>query len=219
MREKSGVASGVGVGGSSILVIFVLLCLTTFATLSMVSAGADLRLTDRTVETVQEYYAADARAEEILARVDGVLRVQAAAAPTQAEPNPADAQEEQQTVTITDGEFVTGDAPAPAAEAPAPDAYFQQCIEALQQEVPEAAQMEADGGLYVRYTVPVNDYQQLSVSVRVLPQDDADGRYRLEQWRLEETGDWEPESGGFELWNPGEDGGMNLSGLPPGLEE
>jgi hypothetical protein len=60
---------GLSVGTSSILVIFVLLCLTTFATLSMVSANADYKLTLRSAEAVREYYAADARAEEVYAEL------------------------------------------------------------------------------------------------------------------------------------------------------
>lgn len=68
--------TGINVGGSSILVIFILLCLTTFATLSMVSAKADLRLTEKTVAAAAQYYAADAAAEEQLARIDGALRAQ-----------------------------------------------------------------------------------------------------------------------------------------------
>jgi len=65
--------TGINVGGSSILVIFVLLCLTTFATLSMVSASADYKLTQKTVLAATSYYNADAAAEAILAQIDGVL--------------------------------------------------------------------------------------------------------------------------------------------------
>jgi hypothetical protein len=72
MRKSGG--TGLNVGGSSILVIFVLLCLTTFATLSMVSANADYRLTKRTSQAARDYYGADTRAEELYAQIDGVLR-------------------------------------------------------------------------------------------------------------------------------------------------
>lgn len=65
--------TGINVGGSSILVIFVLLCLTTFATLSMVSANADYKLAQKTAEASVLYYQADAEAEEILAEVDAIL--------------------------------------------------------------------------------------------------------------------------------------------------
>lgn len=72
MKKKTQM--GLGVGASSILLIFVLLCLTTFATLSLVSAQADARLSEKSAETVRAYYEADARAEELLAEIDETLR-------------------------------------------------------------------------------------------------------------------------------------------------
>ncbi len=62
--------TGISVGSSSILVIFVVLCLTTFATLSLVSANADYRLTLRVADETADYYAADAQAEELLMQID-----------------------------------------------------------------------------------------------------------------------------------------------------
>ncbi|MEM1483346.1 hypothetical protein V6615_00550 [Oscillospiraceae bacterium PP1C4] len=66
--------TGINVGGSSILMIFVLLCLTTFSTLSLASANADYKLTAKTVESVSRYYEADAQAETILAAIDASLK-------------------------------------------------------------------------------------------------------------------------------------------------
>jgi len=57
------------VGGSSLLVIFAVLCLTVFALLSVSTAQANRRLSEQTVQAVEEYYAADCHAEEILARL------------------------------------------------------------------------------------------------------------------------------------------------------
>ncbi|RGB69688.1 hypothetical protein DW086_00675 [Harryflintia acetispora] len=71
---KKRTQMGLGVGASSILLIFVLLCLTTFATLSLVSAQADARLSEKTAETVSAYYEADARAEELLAQIGEALK-------------------------------------------------------------------------------------------------------------------------------------------------
>lgn len=65
--------NGINVGTSSILMIFVLLCLTAFATLSMVSANADYKLAQKTARSVSLYYEADARAQEMLARVEDTL--------------------------------------------------------------------------------------------------------------------------------------------------
>ena len=65
--------TGISIGSSSVLVIFVVLCLTTFATLSLVSARADYRLTQRTAQATAEYYAADTKAEETLQKLSGAL--------------------------------------------------------------------------------------------------------------------------------------------------
>ena len=57
------------VGGSSLLVIFAVLCLTVFALLSLSTVQADGRLSEATAASVAAYYEADCRAEEILARL------------------------------------------------------------------------------------------------------------------------------------------------------
>lgn len=57
------------VGGSSLLVIFAVLCLTVFALLSLSTVQAGGRLSDTTVQAVSGYYQADCQAEEILARL------------------------------------------------------------------------------------------------------------------------------------------------------
>lgn len=55
------------VGGSSLLVIFAVLCLTVFALLGLSSVQASGRLSDASAQAVSAYYTADCRAEEILA--------------------------------------------------------------------------------------------------------------------------------------------------------
>ncbi|MEA5002671.1 MAG: hypothetical protein VB081_04150 [Christensenella sp.] len=60
---------GIGIGGISILAVFVVLCLTTLATLSFTTAQADLRLAEKTAQAQQQYYAADTQAERMLAEI------------------------------------------------------------------------------------------------------------------------------------------------------
>lgn len=57
------------VGGSSLLIIFAVLCLSVFALLALSTVQADLRLSDASARAVEEYYDADTRAEEIFARL------------------------------------------------------------------------------------------------------------------------------------------------------
>lgn len=55
------------VGGSSLLVIFAVLCLTIFALLGLSTVQADNRLAEASTRAVKQYYQADTQAEEILA--------------------------------------------------------------------------------------------------------------------------------------------------------
>ena len=73
MRQTSGGGSA-NIGGSSILVIFVLLCITTFATLAMVSASASFRLATQVAQAADDFFAAESLAEEKLAEISGILR-------------------------------------------------------------------------------------------------------------------------------------------------
>lgn len=62
-------ASAPAVGGSSLLVIFAVLCLTVFALLGLSTVQADGRLSGASAEAVSAYYTADCQAEAILARL------------------------------------------------------------------------------------------------------------------------------------------------------
>ncbi len=55
------------VGGSSLFVIFAVLCLTVFTLLALSTAAADSRLANASSKAVTDYYAADSEAEAILA--------------------------------------------------------------------------------------------------------------------------------------------------------
>ena len=67
--RKQETFSPAAVGGSSLLVIFAVLCLTVFALLSLSSVQAERRLADAAPQSVVDYYQADLRAEEIFARL------------------------------------------------------------------------------------------------------------------------------------------------------
>lgn len=68
--KKSG---GINIGTSSILVIFVLLALVTFAALSYLSAKSDYTLSKEAADRTASYYDANRVAELYLANIDGVL--------------------------------------------------------------------------------------------------------------------------------------------------
>ena len=58
-----------GIGSASIVLVFVVLCLTIFAVISIVPALTERNLIEAELRLVQEYYAADALAEQIVAEL------------------------------------------------------------------------------------------------------------------------------------------------------
>ena len=69
VRTREGRNPAPIVGGSSLLVIFAVLCLTVFAMLSLTQAQADRRLAQSSWSAVTGYYQADCQAQEILSRL------------------------------------------------------------------------------------------------------------------------------------------------------
>lgn len=67
--KKTASISPPAIGGSSLLVIFSVLCLTVFALLSLSTVQAEKRLSDTTADAVTAYYQADLEAERIFARL------------------------------------------------------------------------------------------------------------------------------------------------------
>lgn len=61
------------IGASSILMIFVVLCLTTFAALSFATANADRKISEKNAESVKSYYQACSRIQLKLQKIDSAL--------------------------------------------------------------------------------------------------------------------------------------------------
>lgn len=55
------------VGGSSLLIIFAVLCLTVFTLLALSTVQADGRLSDASIRAVSDYYDAELEAQTVLA--------------------------------------------------------------------------------------------------------------------------------------------------------
>lgn len=72
-KRFSGISFSNGIGSSSLLVIFIILCLVSFATLSIVSANADYRLSNKVLERTTAYYEASNQAERQLAELHQTL--------------------------------------------------------------------------------------------------------------------------------------------------
>lgn len=73
MKRDKESSSFVNIGSSSLLIIFLILCLATFAILSLSSAKSDYTSSQRLAQHKTEYYEASATAETILAEIDSAL--------------------------------------------------------------------------------------------------------------------------------------------------
>lgn len=73
MMKKKKKHTFLNIGTSSILLVFVLLCLVTFAILSIVNANMDYQLSKKNADHTRAYYQADLTAKQELAEIDDIL--------------------------------------------------------------------------------------------------------------------------------------------------
>lgn len=69
MTEKKRQFSMPVIGGTSLLIVFAVLCLMVFALLTLSTVQADGRLSDASLKAAADYYAADTEAETIYAQL------------------------------------------------------------------------------------------------------------------------------------------------------
>lgn len=69
-RKRKGT---VRIGYTSILLIFTMLCLVTFAALSLITVNSDYSLSQKVAERTTAYYEADTRVREYLSQIDKCL--------------------------------------------------------------------------------------------------------------------------------------------------
>jgi len=72
--KKRSTNFGINIGTSSLLLVFVILCLVSFATLSIVSANADKKLSGKVTERSSSYYDACNQANLKLKDLDESLK-------------------------------------------------------------------------------------------------------------------------------------------------
>ncbi|MDD3367406.1 MAG: hypothetical protein PHP50_00780 [Lachnospiraceae bacterium] len=74
MNNKRRTDFGVNTGSASLLMIFVVLCLVSFAALSIVSANADYKLNQKVADRTTAYYSACNETETAIADIDKTLK-------------------------------------------------------------------------------------------------------------------------------------------------
>ena len=71
-KQESGFKANIG--SSSLILIFIVMCLVTFGMLSLTSAKSDLSLANRNADAVTEYYRADTEGEAFYRTVAGEVK-------------------------------------------------------------------------------------------------------------------------------------------------
>jgi hypothetical protein len=71
MNKRMNVS--IGMGGTLIITVFVVLCLMVFAVLSFTTAYSDLKLSNKAQEITADYYGIHGRAEEKLSEINDIL--------------------------------------------------------------------------------------------------------------------------------------------------
>ena len=70
---KKNRSSFINIGFSSIVMVFIMICLVTFATLSVLTAHSDYRLSQKMADKTTAYYKADAIARDMVELIDNNL--------------------------------------------------------------------------------------------------------------------------------------------------
>lgn len=73
MKKEKNTDGFPNIGLSSLLIIFLIVCMTTFALLALSTAKSDYTLSEKFAGHRTDYYTASSKAEEILSQIDSTL--------------------------------------------------------------------------------------------------------------------------------------------------
>lgn len=161
MKRDKQQSTFVNIGSSSLLIVFLVLCLTTFAILSLSSAQSDYNFSQRFAGHKTEYYEASSRAEMILGEIDQVL------AETADENNTTGG-----AVSVSWHEAVSRQ--LDGAEI---DHITLSCT-------------NMNGETNISYQVPAGEKQALLVTLLVTNDSEHENYYQIRSWQLVSTSDW-----------------------------
>lgn len=171
------------IGASSLLVIFLILCLVTFAILTLTSAKSDADFAAKLAHHKMNYYAACNTAESTLDKIDAVL---------------ADAWQLSDVDTSknsTSKNSINNDSSQPDSTSNGTAAVFTEIetqLTALDSR--EQLQLSMDftqSEPTISYAVAIDDKQNLCVTL-TLTAAPAKGEayYRISQWQVQSSGEW-----------------------------
>lgn len=180
MRKQSEKAPApfFNIGASSLLVIFLILCLVTFAILTLTSAKSDADFAEKLAHHKMNYYAACNTAESTLDEIDAIL---------------ADAW--QLSDTDTGKNSINNDSSQPDSTSSDTATVFTEIetqLTALDSR--EQLQLSMDftqSEPTISYAVAIDDKQNLCVTL-TLTAAPAKGEayYRISQWQVQSSGEW-----------------------------
>lgn len=169
MKRNKQQSTFVNIGSSSLLIVFLVLCLTTFAILSLSSAQSDYSFSKRSAEHKTEYYEASSRAEMILGEIDQIL------AETAEQVNAAQKNAVQENA---DSELASFELAAAARlDGKEIDNIPLSCTGTEEETV-------------ISYQVPSGAKQALNVSLLITNDSEHENYYKIQAWQLISTSDW-----------------------------
>mgnify|MGYP001112570966 CR=1 FL=1 len=200
MRKQSEKAPApfFNIGASSLLVIFLILCLVTFAILTLTSAKSDADFAEKLAHHKTNYYAACNTAESTLDEIDAVLADAWQRSDTDTGKNSINNDSSQPDSTSSDSsqsDSTSSDSSQSGSTSSDTAAVFTEIetqLAALNSR--EQLQLSMDftqSEPTVSYTVAIDDKQILCVTL-TLAAAPAKGEayYRISQWQVQSSGEW-----------------------------
>lgn len=169
MKRNKQQSTFVNIGSSSLLIVFLVLCLTTFAILSLSSAQSDYSFSKRSAEHKTEYYEASSRAEMILGEIDQIL------AETAEQVNVAQKNAVQENA---DSELASFELAAAAR------------LDGKEIDNIPLSCTGTEEGTVISYQVPSGAKQALNVSLLITNDSEHENYYKIQAWQLISTSDW-----------------------------
>ena len=200
MRKQSEKAPApfFNIGASSLLVIFLILCLVTFAILTLTSAKSDADFAEKLAHHKMNYYTACNTAESTLDEIDAVLADAWQLSDTDTSKNSINNDSSQPDSTSNDSsqpDSTSNDSSQPDLTSNDTAAVFTKIetqLTALDSR--EQLQLSMDftqSEPTVSYAVAIDDKQNLCVTL-TLTAAPARGEayYRISQWQVQSSGEW-----------------------------
>lgn len=190
MRKQSEKAPApfFNIGASSLLVIFLILCLVTFAILTLTSAKSDADFAKKLAHHKTNYYAACNTAESTLDEIDAVLADAWQLSDTDTSKNSINNDSSQPDSTSSDSSQPN----STSSDTAAVFTEIETQLTALNSR--EQLQLSMDftqSEPTVSYAVAIDDKQNLCVTL-TLAAAPAKGEayYRISQWQVQSSGEW-----------------------------